>query len=128
LATEEGSKVKEEAEAWIRRAKRDMTISRYNFRGKMYDAAAFYAQQATEKALKALSIEVNGSFKRSHDLVELAAEVEAPSEVLRLCAIVSPAYTGTRYPDMPELGEREDVRNIVKASKEVVKWVMSRLM
>ena len=119
--------MKEEAEAWMRRAKRDAMISRYNFQGKMYDAAAFYAQQATEKALKALSIETNGTFRRSHDLVELASEVEAPSEVLRMCAVVSPAYTGTRYPDMPELGTKEDVRNVVKASREVVKWVSSRL-
>ena len=119
--------MKEEAEAWMRRAKRDAMISRYNFQGKIYDAAAFYAQQASEKALKALSMETNGTFRRSHDLVELASEVEAPSEVLRMCAVVSPAYTGTRYPDMPELGTKEDVRNVVKASREVVKWVSSRL-
>ena len=119
--------MKKEAEAWMRRARRDMMISRYNFRGKIYDAAAFYAQQATEKALKALSIETNGTFRRSHDLVELASEVEAPTDVLRLCAVVSPAYPGTRYPDMPELGTREDVRDVVTASREVMKWVRSRL-
>ena len=28
---------------------------------------------------------------------------------------------------MPELGTKEDVRNVVKASREVVKWVSSRL-
>ena len=104
-----------------------MMISRYNYRGKMYDAAAFYAQQATEKALKALSIEVNGTFKRSHDLVEIASDVAAPTSVLKMCSVINPAYTGTRYPDMPELGTKEDVREVLAASREVVKWARSRL-
>lgn len=110
------------------RAKRDMKISQFNFSGKIYDAAAFYAQQAAEKTLKALSIEKKGTFKKSHDLVELAAEVQAPSNVVKLCAIVSPAYTGTRYPDMPELGTREDVKEVIEASKGVMKWVSSKLI
>jgi HEPN domain-containing protein len=48
--------MKEEVERWFSRAEHDFKTTKYNFDGKILDAAIFYAQQATEKGLKALLI------------------------------------------------------------------------
>ena len=39
---------------WIDKAKRDLEVARYNFKGNLLEVAAFYSQQAAEKALKAV--------------------------------------------------------------------------
>jgi len=46
----------EEAEIWWKQALEDLDTAKFNFSGRKFDAAAFFAQQATEKALKALYI------------------------------------------------------------------------
>jgi len=43
-----------EAQAWWKKAKGDLDVAKYNLDGDMLDAAAFFAQQAAEKALKSL--------------------------------------------------------------------------
>ena len=45
-----------EAEKWWEKAKKDLVTAEYNLKGDMLDAAAFFAQQAVEKALKSLEI------------------------------------------------------------------------
>jgi len=53
-----------EAEEWWGKARKDLETADYNLKGNMLDAAAFFAQQAAEKALKSLQIKSSGSLKR----------------------------------------------------------------
>ncbi len=64
------------------------------------DMAAFHAQQAAEFALKALQIHQSARFTRTHDLRTLAGTVVAPPRVVKLAALVTPAYVSARYPDV----------------------------
>jgi hypothetical protein len=42
----------EEVKNWLEQAEHDIEVAEYNLKGNMLDAAVFYSQQATEKALK----------------------------------------------------------------------------
>jgi HEPN domain-containing protein len=44
--------MKKEVKNWLDQAEHDIEVAEYNFEGNMLDAAAFYSQQAAEKALK----------------------------------------------------------------------------
>jgi len=119
--------MKPEVKNWFEKAKYDLKVAEYNLKGEMLDVAAFYSQQAAEKALKALHIARFGALWRVHDLVELARKLNAPPEVVELCAQVNPAYTATRYPDVGDIYEREEVEAILDGSRKVVKWIEGEL-
>jgi HEPN domain-containing protein len=46
--------MKKEVKNWLEQAEHDIEVAEYNLEGNMLDAAAFYSQQAAEKALKSL--------------------------------------------------------------------------
>lgn len=116
-----------ETSKWWNHSRSDLEIAEYNLKGDMLNAAAFYAQQATEKALKALQIETLGRFERTHDLVYLAKSVDATPEVLQLCELIAPFYTVTRYPDVEVSFGKGEVSSVVEACREVVEWVRQNL-
>lgn len=119
--------MREEVSNWLKRALNDLDTARYNLNGKRYDAAAFFAQQAAEKALKALQIKRLGRFERTHDLVLLAKSVNSPKEIIQLCGIVAPFYTITRYPDVEIPYDKSKISSVVEASEKVVAWVEQNL-
>ncbi len=65
----------EEAKRWWEQAKDDFEKARILTENKKYDGAAFYCQQAVEKALKAVYIQQNQNLIRVHDLVFLAKKL-----------------------------------------------------
>ena len=72
--------MRQEAERWWRQAQEDLKTVRSLLSAKRFAAAAFYSQQAVEKALKAFIVEscrVTAPWR--HDLLALA-------EVLRECS------------------------------------------
>jgi len=116
-----------EAEEWWGKAKKDLETADYNLKGYMLDAAAFFAQQAAEKALKSLQIKKLGKFEKVHDLVLLAKSIDAPEEIIKFSEVIAPFYTITRYPDVEVSYDKKKVSSIIEASKEVVKWVKEEL-
>ena len=119
--------MKPEVKNWFEQAEHDIDVAEYNFDGNMLDVAAFYSQQAAEKALKSLYISKFNELWRVHDLVRIAKRVEAPTKIVRLCAKITPAYTSTRYPDICKEYDRRDVEEILRGAKEVLEWVKQDL-
>jgi HEPN domain-containing protein len=115
--------VREEVKNWIKSGEKDLETAKYNLTGDRLDAAAFFAQQATEKALKSLQIEKLGRFEKTHDLVLIAKSVGAPPEMIDLCELIAPFYTVTRYPDVLAPYDKEKVSSVVEACEKVVEWV-----
>lgn len=116
----------------MRQAEDDLEKSRDNLKGKHLDAAAFFAQQAAEKALKALSIENKGLFPKIHDVVALSRIVNAPEEIVEKCKVITPYYIETRYPDFSEqipaeAFSKKEVEEVIKLSEEVLKWAKKSL-
>jgi HEPN domain-containing protein len=112
------NEIKEEAKNWLKESEEDLGTA---------DASAFYSQQASEKALKALQIQKLGKFDKVHDLLTLADSVEASDDIIACCVKLNPYYTTTRYPDIGEAVSEDTAKELLKNSKKVVEWVKQAL-
>lgn len=117
-----------EGQRWFDKAKEDLETARFNFKGRRYDVAAFFCQQAVERALKALSINKKGEFRKIHDLKLLAKEVELPKKFIPFCEEISLAYVYSRYPDVAEVKEiKFESEKFIKNSELILKWIEEQL-
>ncbi|MEM1542800.1 MAG: HEPN domain-containing protein [Ignisphaera sp.] len=94
--------VREEVLNWLAEARADLRHAEVSISIGGYNWACFAAQQAAEKALKALVLHVLGEYPRGHDLVKLYRRVKGStttslSEVV--LAKLSAYYTLARYPN-----------------------------
>jgi len=64
-------------EDWIHKAEEDMVMARLAVTNALWSPACFHAQQAAEKALKALFESVALPVPRTHDLVVLLNHLES---------------------------------------------------
>ena len=74
-----------EADKWIRIAKDDLESAESNFENEKFYVCAFLAQQAAEKALKAVLLRKAKKLIKIHDLVILGRKVNLPDNLLRKC-------------------------------------------
>jgi len=94
--------VRDEVVDWLAEARADLRHAEASTRIGDYSWACFAAQQAAEKALKALVLHVLGEYPRGHDLVKLYRRVR---EFVKLelsegsLARLSAYYTQARYPN-----------------------------
>lgn len=92
------------------------------------ECISIYTQQAVEKALKALSIEKKGKFKKTHDLKLLAKEVKLPIKYIPFCEEITLAYIYTRYPIEIKVKEMsKKAKKFIKNSEVILKWVEKKL-
>ena len=128
--------MREEVVLWIRQAEADLRKARNDLITRDWDSAAFWSQQAAEKALKALLIHF-GKVARSHNLLELARilmeEVGVDtSSILDDLRELTIHYTISRYPNaanaLPiELYDEKMARDLVSRAERVVLWVKQYL-
>ena len=123
-----------EAERWLHYANEDMVTARVTLAGKRWAATSFHAQQAAEKALKALWLERQGQEPpRVHDLVRLAEEVGLPSEWFEEIDVLSRVYVVSRYPgaaaeDEPPYGISAEAATLHLALAErIIEWINGQL-
>jgi len=117
-----------EVKKWWEQAKEDMDSAKFNLEGKKYKVASFLAQQAVEKAMKALYIKKFKSLKKTHDLVSLANELELEQEIIQECKQLSPAYTYTRYPDVtPIKNIKEESVRLVEIAEKILEWLEKKI-
>ena len=112
---------------WLARAKLDLQTARYLLDGEYYQDAVFHAQQAVEKALKAVYLKKNNELIKTHELVFLAKKVGAPEEILNLCEALNPFFVQARYPDYEEDVNAEEAEKIIEEATKVVKWAEMNL-
>lgn len=113
---------------WWKRAEKDLDTAEFNLKGKRYEAAAFFSQQAAEKALKALYIKKHKKIEKVHDLVMLARGLGLPGELIELCKELSPAYLYSRYPDVVAIKNIKSVsKKLLGHARKVVGWVEEQL-
>ena len=113
-----------EVKSWLNKAKEDLNTAQYNFKGNKFEAAAFFAQQAAEKGLKAVYIKKFKELIKIHDLVLIARKIDAPKEIRDKCKELTPAYFYTRYPDVVTIANMDEVANkLIDYAQEVIVWV-----
>lgn len=95
-----------------------------------YGLVSFLAQQAAEKALKAVLVRHDVRFNRTHNLGELLrlAEQVTPGiqRQLRDATELTPSAVDARYPGLPPLDREEARRHLALGEQvlsEVVRWL-----
>jgi HEPN domain-containing protein len=112
---------------WLSRAKGDLALAKAPLpEGAFYEDLCFHAQQAAEKAIKAVYQCRNTAFRYTHDLGELLAGLKEaglniPSEVEEALILTSYAWE-SRYPGLTEPVTVEECLEAVNLASEVVRW------
>ncbi len=121
------------AEDWLRHAESDLALARAaaGLPDVLPEQMAFHAQQAVEKALKALLVDRGVDFPRTHDLQELmdlVSEIgEAVPTGLQEAVGLTPFAVQYRYPgDEDPLGA-EEARFAIDLAGRAVAWVRALL-
>jgi HEPN domain-containing protein len=114
--------------AWLAKAQTDLTMADLAMSvgaDPMPDQACFHAQQAAEKALKALLVADGRMVPRTHNLivlVDVLGEREPLSEeFVRQCGILTLYGVSARYPDFTEPDSTEAVAAIAFAQNVVAR-------
>ncbi|MBM3309620.1 MAG: HEPN domain-containing protein [Candidatus Altiarchaeales archaeon] len=122
-----------EIERWILQAKEELDTAKVSLNAGKWFAAAFWSQQAAEKALKALFIiKKKESPGPTHSLTYLGRELKVPNEYYGLLRELTKEYYMSRYPDASEdvpyqMYTKEDAESYVKSCGELIKWAESKI-
>lgn len=113
--------VRELAHEWLAKADVDLSAGRaLIFTRSLSEAAAFHAQQAVEKSLKAFLVWNQVEFPKTHDirrLLELCASVDPTlADSLAASAELTPYGVEYRYPgECPPVSEEAAERSLATA-------------
>lgn len=120
-----------EAERLIKQAERDLTNARKNIDIGAFEVAAFLAEQAVEKHLKACWMIVRReAAPHTHSLTELGDALGVPAGDRKHLVYLNPDYTTARYPDAAngvpyEVYDRPTAESKVQAAEEAFRWLRS---
>lgn len=111
---------------WLNRARSNLTLAKQRVPGAYIEDLCFEAQQAAEKALKAVLISLDVEYPYVHDLARLLSLLEAAgasiSEAVRKAAILTPYALITRYPGLARPVAEADYLAAVETAEAVVLW------
>jgi HEPN domain-containing protein len=111
---------------WIRRAKSNLALSRIILKEVDFADICFDAQQAAEKAIKAVFIHRGETFPFSHDVERLLRLLEAnglkvPKYVHAAKELTRFAHV-TRYPGLADPVTKRTHRRAVRIATAVLRW------
>jgi HEPN domain-containing protein len=95
-------------------------------RGGFYEGLCFHAQQAAEKALKAVYLHCGWTFRYVHDLEELITGLQQNGlrvpEVVEDAVVLTSYAFEARYPGLAEPVSEEKYRQAIELAQMVVRW------
>ena len=116
---------------WINRARSDLTQAKNEVPGVYLENLCFNAQQAAEKAIKAVMIVRNIEFPYVHDLDRLLSLLEDEGEVIlapiRQASKLTKYATITRYPGDIGPVTAQDYAEAIAIAEAVVRWAEERI-
>ena len=122
---------------WLDEAEDDLASAKELYRAGRYAKACFLAQQAAEKALKALLIRRAGVYERTHSvaaLLERARQLaDVTQDLVDAAELLDRYYVPSRYPNAwpsgsPSKRLREpDARSAIEAAEKILGWVRENL-
>jgi HEPN domain-containing protein len=96
---------------WLSQSERDLKEAEWNLKGEFYEWSCFCAQQAAEKAVKALCEEL-GIERWGHAISRMLERIEdvatVPSHIMEKAKQLDRFYIPTRYPNGFESGAPMD--------------------
>ena len=116
---------------WLRHARSDLAIAgARKSRRVLYEHQCFHAQQAAEKAVKALLVAHSISAPRSHDLAFLLAQlprgIALPVALVDLPLLTKYAVQ-LRYPGETEPVKVTEHRTALRLATRAVEWAASEV-
>jgi len=121
----------EDPREWLNRAQSSLILARAEEPGVYLEDLCFNAQQAAEKAIKALLIHQNVEFPYVHDLAELLTLLErAGQEIpgfIRQAERLTRFAVFIRYPGIAPPISREEYLEALAIAEAVVRWAEERL-
>ncbi|MDA2925455.1 HEPN domain-containing protein [Acidobacteria bacterium AH-259-L09] len=120
--------MREEIRNLLEQAEEDLVTTRINTEHGRYYAAAFFAQQAAEKSLKALYLLKRREPIFTHDLSRIAERLGAPAEIREDAADLTPEYIIARYPNAAnavpaKLYTKRKAKASLERAERIMKWV-----
>jgi HEPN domain-containing protein len=121
------SRAREAATEWLSRARSHLVRARQPKPPEVFwEDLCFDAQQAAEKAVKAILVRHQVDFPRTHRLVELLGVLRAaghavPHEMWQADRLSDYAVV-TRYPGHPHRVGEEEYRQAIALAEPVVRW------
>lgn len=118
---------------WLARAAGDLAAGEHGMRASPPFAAdaAFHAQQAAEKALKAFLVWHDEPFRKTHNLEEIGEQrlgLDATLRTLIDQAVPLTVYAWKfRYPGEPVAPPAEEARGALAAARSAYEAVLARL-
>lgn len=122
----------EDFEIWLKIALRDLETAEKNLNIEEYHVAVSYAQQAVEKALKAIIMKNKKTLIKLHSPIKLAKEADAEG-LMRKLEKFEAVYRETKYPLtesnlLPaEKFDKKDAIEFIKTAEEVIEWVKKKM-
>jgi HEPN domain-containing protein len=120
-----------DAREWIRRARSDLALARAERKGVYLEDLCFHAQQAAEKAIKALLIRRGIQFPYIHDLAKLLSLLEKAAgnlpDSIRQAERLTRFAVETRYPGTGAPVSDKKYREAVRLAGEVLRWAEQQL-
>jgi HEPN domain-containing protein len=121
---------------WMEQARGDLAHARNDLSGAFYDWACFSAQQAAEKAAKAV-LHRRGAEAWGHSVADLLEEVRnahgLPAGLLDSALELDKSYISARYPDAHPAGAprtrytRAEAERMVAQAEEVIDFCQGLL-
>ena len=116
---------------WLRQAKKDLENASWEVKGGFFEWACFSAQQAAEKAIKAVYQKLGG-VAWGHSVYNLLRglqeKVSVPEELLRVGQKLDRYYIPARYPNGWEAGipheyfTEEEAREAIRGAGEIIRF------
>ncbi len=114
-------------EDWLRRAKGNLALAKQKKpKDAFWEDLCFDAQQAAEKAIKAVLVFRQLDFRKTHDLRGLltlldSSGVPIPEEIWKADNLTNYAVE-TRYPGLSEPVNDKEYRDAVALAETVLRW------
>ena len=116
---------------WLNRARSNLALAKNRVPDVYLEDLCFEAQQAAEKAIKALMIRREIEYPYMHDLAHLVSLLEEGGEVIpevvRTAEGLTPYAVITRYPGIVRPVTVEEHREALQIAEAVIQWVETRL-
>jgi HEPN domain-containing protein len=122
-----------EIERLLKQADRDLGNAQKNVTIQAYEVAAFLAEQAVERYLKAAwVIGKKEPAPHTHALTELGDGLGVPPDLRRHLADLTSDYTVSRYPDAAnavpyELYDETTARTKIRNAETVITWLRQKI-
>ena len=116
---------------WLNRARSNLALAKNRIPGAYLEDLCFEAQQAAEKAIKAILIRLGVEFPYVHDLAHLLSLLEEAGEgvpyIVGKAGELTPYAITTRYPGSVRPVTQEEYLVAVETAEAVVRWAEERL-